>query len=65
GSSTMLGAPVTLGDGAMTASGSVITEDVPPGGLGIARAKQTNKPGFAERFFDILRAAKAATSKGH
>ncbi|MCC5975045.1 MAG: bifunctional UDP-N-acetylglucosamine diphosphorylase/glucosamine-1-phosphate N-acetyltransferase GlmU, partial [Rubellimicrobium sp.] len=49
GSSTMLVAPVTLGDGAMTASGSVITEDVPPGGLGIARAKQTNKPGFAER----------------
>ncbi len=65
GSNTMLVAPVTLGDGSMTASGSVITEDVPEGGLGIARAKQSNKPGFAERFFDILRAAKAAKTKGH
>jgi bifunctional UDP-N-acetylglucosamine pyrophosphorylase / glucosamine-1-phosphate N-acetyltransferase len=60
GSNTMLVAPVRLGDNAMTASGSVITQDVPAGDLGIARAKQANKAGFALRFFDMLRAAKAA-----
>lgn len=46
---TTLVAPVSLGDGAYTAAGSVITEDVPPGALGIARARQVNKEGFAER----------------
>ena len=38
GSDTMLVAPVTIGDGAYTAAGSVITEDVPPGALEIGRA---------------------------
>ncbi|HZL54710.1 MAG TPA: bifunctional UDP-N-acetylglucosamine diphosphorylase/glucosamine-1-phosphate N-acetyltransferase GlmU [Solirubrobacteraceae bacterium] len=42
-------APVTVGDGALTGAGSVITEDVPPGALGIARARQTNIEGFTER----------------
>jgi bifunctional UDP-N-acetylglucosamine pyrophosphorylase / glucosamine-1-phosphate N-acetyltransferase len=42
-------APVTVGDDAYTAAGSVIDEDVPPGALGIARARQTNIEGFAER----------------
>ena len=42
-------APVTVGDGAYTAAGSVITEDVPAGALGIARARQTNNEGYAER----------------
>ncbi len=37
-------APVTLGAGAYTAAGSVITEDVPAEGFAIARARQTNKP---------------------
>jgi bifunctional UDP-N-acetylglucosamine pyrophosphorylase/glucosamine-1-phosphate N-acetyltransferase len=46
---TMFVAPVTLGDGAYTGAGSVITEDVPPGGLGVARARQRNIPGYAER----------------
>jgi bifunctional UDP-N-acetylglucosamine pyrophosphorylase/glucosamine-1-phosphate N-acetyltransferase len=46
---TSLVAPVTVGDGAYTGAGSVITEDVPPGGLGIARARQTNIEGYAER----------------
>ena len=42
GSDTMLVAPVTIGDGAYTAAGSVITEDVPPGAMGVGRAKQRN-----------------------
>jgi bifunctional UDP-N-acetylglucosamine pyrophosphorylase/glucosamine-1-phosphate N-acetyltransferase len=58
GSDTMLVAPVTVGDGAMTASGSVITRDVPPGDLAVARARQENKPGFATRLFEKLRAAR-------
>ena len=46
---TTLIAPVTLGDESRTAAGSVITEDVPPGALGIARERQTNVEGYAER----------------
>jgi bifunctional UDP-N-acetylglucosamine pyrophosphorylase/glucosamine-1-phosphate N-acetyltransferase len=42
-------APVTIGDGAFVAAGSVITEDVEPGALAIARPRQTTKPGYAER----------------
>jgi bifunctional UDP-N-acetylglucosamine pyrophosphorylase/glucosamine-1-phosphate N-acetyltransferase len=42
GSNTALVAPVTVGDGAYVGAGSTITEDVPPGKLGIARAKQVN-----------------------
>jgi len=49
GSDTVLVAPVTVGDGAYTASGSVITEDVPPGALGIGRARQTNKDGWVAK----------------
>lgn len=60
GSDTMLVAPVKLGDEAMTATGSVITEDVAPGAMAIARARQETKPGFARRLFERLRAAKAA-----
>jgi bifunctional UDP-N-acetylglucosamine pyrophosphorylase/glucosamine-1-phosphate N-acetyltransferase len=46
---TMFVAPVTLGDGAYTAAGSVITNDVPPGALGVARARQTNVDGYGAR----------------
>jgi bifunctional UDP-N-acetylglucosamine pyrophosphorylase / glucosamine-1-phosphate N-acetyltransferase len=46
GSDTMLVAPVTIGDGAQTAAGSVITEDVPAGALGIARGRQRNVEGW-------------------
>jgi bifunctional UDP-N-acetylglucosamine pyrophosphorylase / glucosamine-1-phosphate N-acetyltransferase len=46
---TMFVAPVTVGDDAYTGAGSVITEDVPPGALGIARERQTNVEGYAER----------------
>ena len=46
---TTLIAPVTVGDDAYTAAGSVISKDVPPGALGIARSHQTNIEGYAER----------------
>jgi bifunctional UDP-N-acetylglucosamine pyrophosphorylase/glucosamine-1-phosphate N-acetyltransferase len=46
---TMFVAPVTLGDGAYTGAGSVITDDVPPGALGVARARQRNVEDYAER----------------
>jgi len=59
GSNTMLVAPVTIGDGALTASGSVITRDVEPGALALARADQVNKPGRARKLFELLKARKA------
>jgi bifunctional UDP-N-acetylglucosamine pyrophosphorylase/glucosamine-1-phosphate N-acetyltransferase len=49
GVDTTLVAPVTVGDGAYTGAGSVITEDVPAGALGIARERQRNIDGYAER----------------
>ncbi len=49
GVDTSLVAPVEVGDGAYTGAGSVITEDVPAGGLGISRAEQKNVEGFAEQ----------------
>src|SRR5262249_32867193 len=42
-------APVEVGDGAWTAAGSVITKDVPPDALAVARARQENKEGYAAR----------------
>ena len=42
-------APVSVGDEAYTGAGSVITEDVPEGALGIARSKQQNVEGYAQR----------------
>src|SRR6266403_1280314 len=49
GSDTALVAPVRVGDGAYIAAGSTITENVPSDGLGIARGRQVNKPGWAEK----------------
>lgn len=60
GSNTMLVAPVKLGDEAMTATGTIVTEDVPAGAMAIGRVRQTVKPGLAIRLMDKLRAAKAA-----
>jgi bifunctional UDP-N-acetylglucosamine pyrophosphorylase / glucosamine-1-phosphate N-acetyltransferase len=65
GSDTMLVAPVTVGDGALTASGSVITEDVPAEAVAIARARQVTKPGLATRMFEKLKNIKASKAKGH
>jgi bifunctional UDP-N-acetylglucosamine pyrophosphorylase/glucosamine-1-phosphate N-acetyltransferase len=64
GSNTMLVAPVTVGDGAMTATGTVVTRDVDPDALAVARAKQDNKPGYARKLFDMLKAKKARRDKG-
>jgi bifunctional UDP-N-acetylglucosamine pyrophosphorylase/glucosamine-1-phosphate N-acetyltransferase len=49
GVDTSFVAPVDVGDGAYTAAGSVITEDVPPGALAVARPAQKNVEGYAER----------------
>ena len=60
GSNTVLVAPVTMGDGAYTAAGSAITEDVPSGDLGIARGRQHNSDGWVERNRQETRSAGAA-----
>jgi bifunctional UDP-N-acetylglucosamine pyrophosphorylase/glucosamine-1-phosphate N-acetyltransferase len=49
GSNNSLVAPVTVGDGAYTAAGSAVTEDVPPGALAVGRAKQTTVEGWVAR----------------
>ncbi|MBC8570562.1 bifunctional UDP-N-acetylglucosamine diphosphorylase/glucosamine-1-phosphate N-acetyltransferase GlmU [Zongyangia hominis] len=49
GCNTNLIAPVKVGDGAYTAAGSTITEDVPDGAMAIARSRQENKAGYAEK----------------
>lgn len=49
GSDTMFVAPVSMGDGASTAAGSVITSDIPAGSLGVGRAKQKNIDGWNEK----------------
>jgi bifunctional UDP-N-acetylglucosamine pyrophosphorylase/glucosamine-1-phosphate N-acetyltransferase len=64
GSDTMLVAPVTIGDGAYTAAGSVITEDVPAGAIGVGRAKQRNVIGWVLRKRAGSKSAQAAEKKG-
>ncbi|MEO8750204.1 MAG: bifunctional UDP-N-acetylglucosamine diphosphorylase/glucosamine-1-phosphate N-acetyltransferase GlmU, partial [Allobranchiibius sp.] len=61
GGDNMLVAPVEIGDGAYTAAGSVITENVPPGAMGVARAKQRNVAGWVQRKRAGTPAADAAT----
>ena len=60
GSDTMLVAPVTIGDGAYTAAGSVITEDVPAGAIGVGRAKQKNVLSWVLRKRSGTQSAQAA-----
>jgi bifunctional UDP-N-acetylglucosamine pyrophosphorylase/glucosamine-1-phosphate N-acetyltransferase len=55
GSNTSLVAPVTVGDGAYVATGSVVTGDVPKDALTIARARQVDKPGRAAELRQKLR----------
>lgn len=64
GSDTMLVAPVSVGDGAMTGSGSTITEDVPAEAVALGRARQVTKPGLAPKMFEIFKALKAKRQKG-
>jgi bifunctional UDP-N-acetylglucosamine pyrophosphorylase/glucosamine-1-phosphate N-acetyltransferase len=64
GSDTMLVAPVTIGDGAYTAAGSVITEDVPAGAIGVGRAKQRNVLDWVLRKRPGSKSAIAAEKKG-
>jgi bifunctional UDP-N-acetylglucosamine pyrophosphorylase/glucosamine-1-phosphate N-acetyltransferase len=60
GSDSMLVAPVRIADGAYTAAGSVITEDVPAGAMGVARARQRNIDGWVERKRPGTRSAESA-----
>ncbi|MCF2127782.1 bifunctional UDP-N-acetylglucosamine diphosphorylase/glucosamine-1-phosphate N-acetyltransferase GlmU [Strepomyces sp. STD 3.1] len=60
GSDNMFVAPVTVGDGSYTAAGSVITKDVPPGSLAVARGQQRNIEGWVARKRPGSAAAKAA-----
>jgi bifunctional UDP-N-acetylglucosamine pyrophosphorylase/glucosamine-1-phosphate N-acetyltransferase len=63
GSNASLVAPVSIGDGAYTASGSVITDDVPADALALGRARQENKPGYAPKLKARALAKKAAKGK--
>ena len=54
GSHTTLVAPVKLGDGAMTAAGTVVTKDVPSDALAISRTPQQNKLGMARLLMEQL-----------
>jgi bifunctional UDP-N-acetylglucosamine pyrophosphorylase/glucosamine-1-phosphate N-acetyltransferase len=65
GSDSMLVAPVTIGDGAYTAAGSVITENVPAGALGLGRSKQVNILGWVLRKRRGTKSAEAAEKKGN
>lgn len=60
GSDSIIVAPVKIGDGALTAASSVITNDVPAGDLAIARAVQTNKTGLAVTLRERLKQKKDA-----
>ena len=60
GADNMFVAPVSVGDGAYTAAGSVITQDVPPGAMGVARAPQRNVSGWVRRKRPGTPAAEAA-----
>jgi len=58
GSNSALLAPVTIGKGALVAAGSVIVRDVPDDAVALARAPQTEKPGRAAKFREIMTAKK-------
>lgn len=64
GADTMFVAPVTVGDGAYTAAGSVITSDVPPGAMAVARGRQRNVEGWVTRRRADTPAAEAAQAAG-
>ncbi|MBJ6361283.1 bifunctional UDP-N-acetylglucosamine diphosphorylase/glucosamine-1-phosphate N-acetyltransferase GlmU [Paenibacillus sp. GCM10012307] len=61
GSNVNLIAPVKIGDGAYVVAGSTITHDVPENDLAIARERQVNKPGYAEKIRNRAKAKKERT----
>ncbi|GAU84792.1 N-acetylglucosamine-1-phosphate uridyltransferase [Bosea sp. BIWAKO-01] len=63
GSNSSLVAPVTIGDGAYVGSGSVITSDVPPDGLAIARGRQVGRDGWAKVFREKAKVRKLSAAK--
>jgi bifunctional UDP-N-acetylglucosamine pyrophosphorylase / glucosamine-1-phosphate N-acetyltransferase len=63
GSNSSLVAPVKIGDGAYVGSGSVVTKDVPPDALAVARTKQTNKEGWAKRLRQLKGLSKNLAAK--
>jgi bifunctional UDP-N-acetylglucosamine pyrophosphorylase/glucosamine-1-phosphate N-acetyltransferase len=63
GSNSSLVAPVTIGDRAYVASGSVVTKDVEPDALAVGRARQENKAGYAPKLRARAEAIKAAKAK--
>jgi len=63
GSNTALVAPISVGDEAVTGSGSVITRDVPDGALALERSQQVTREGLARKHMARLRAIKAKKLK--
>jgi bifunctional UDP-N-acetylglucosamine pyrophosphorylase / glucosamine-1-phosphate N-acetyltransferase len=63
GSDTMLVAPVRVGDDAMTATGSVVTQDVPDGAMAIGRARLEIKEGLWRRMYEKMKSAKESGKK--
>jgi bifunctional UDP-N-acetylglucosamine pyrophosphorylase/glucosamine-1-phosphate N-acetyltransferase len=63
GTNSALVAPVKIGDGAITAAGSVITQDVAADALAIARGVQTEKPGWAKAFRERQKSKKQLEKK--
>jgi bifunctional UDP-N-acetylglucosamine pyrophosphorylase/glucosamine-1-phosphate N-acetyltransferase len=63
GSGVSAVAPVTIGRDSYVATGTVVNRDVPPGALAIARPKQENKEGYADRLRGRMQAAKKAAAK--
>jgi bifunctional UDP-N-acetylglucosamine pyrophosphorylase/glucosamine-1-phosphate N-acetyltransferase len=63
GSNSSLVAPVTIGEGALTASGSVITENVPAGAAAFGRARQVTKEGYATEIMARNKALKESRRK--
>jgi bifunctional UDP-N-acetylglucosamine pyrophosphorylase/glucosamine-1-phosphate N-acetyltransferase len=65
GSNSALVAPVTIGEGAIVAAGSVVTRDVGDGALVLVRPAQEEKPGWATRFRAMMSARKKAAKITH
>src|SRR5262249_27160482 len=63
GSNSALVAPVKVGDGAYIGTGTVVTKDGPGGALGLLRAKETAKEGWAKRLRQVKALGKNLSEK--